>query len=221
MDQTGVTYRAVSVFQAIRGSDAALEHALVSACRAIAGDPGLIGITIARSQDTPGGFLVTSRWPDRSALTACYRHTDRIGWIGRISELCDHVGFDVLYSCDPPGARAPAPDRPGAVIVSCVMIPDRHHVADVRALLGVRADLLQQEPGCVWMEASAHADRSDFFQYCSGWDSRDDRDRAAGKLSLPYDRDDLSHVLRGASFDVLDPVAEMGPDTMARHGTTV
>jgi len=208
MDQTAVTFRAFSVFQAVKGAEAALEDALVSACRAIAGDPGLIGITIARSLDTPGGFLVTSRWPDRSALTACYRHTDQIGWIARISHLCDHVGFDVLYSCDPPGARAPAPDRAGAVIVSCVLISDLHHVADVRALVQVRADLLQQQPGCVWMEASAR-----------GWESREAWDRAAAKLSLPYDRDDLSHLLRGASFDVLDPVVEIGPDTAALGGS--
>lgn len=163
--------------------------------------------------------MLTSRWTDRAALTACYRHSDQIGWIARISHLCDHVGFDVLYSCDPPGARGPAPDRAGAVIVSCVMIPDQHHVADVRALVQVRSDLLQREPGCMWMEASTHADRRDYFQYCSGWESRDAWDRAAEKLALPYDRDDLSHLLRAASFDLLDPVIEIAPDTGAVPAT--
>lgn len=214
----GAAARALYTYTARAGRAEALRDVLIEACHAVRNDPGMRGLTLARSINHPDGFIVFSRWSDRLTLTECFvKHRDS-GLTGRIAAECATYSLDVLVPDDPPGALPPSPDRMGAVIASRLSVPRPAHVAEARALMRARADVARSAKGCLWVQASVHADRDDYLFLCTGWESRDALAAALEEYPLPQDWHDPGRMARLATLDLLEPILEIVPDRLSPAG---
>ena len=207
-------FRALYTYKALPGQHAALEALLVEACHAVRNDRGMMGLTLARSTEFVGGFIVFSRWEDRVTLSECFMEHRDSGLVGRISDLCEVFSLDVFVPHDPAGAVHPAPGREGGAIASRLFLPRPEHVAQARLMLEDRAALACTAQGCLWVRAHVHADRADCFHLLTGWDSRASLDRALKDYTLPFDWLDPRDKVKAVALDILETVLEIVPDRL-------
>lgn len=212
--QRAESFRALYTYKAFPGHHAALEAVLIEACHAVRNDPGIIGLTLARSTEFNGGYIVFSRWEDRLSLSECFiLHRDS-GLVGRIAEHCEVFSLDVFVPHDPEGAAHPVPGREGAVMTSRLFLPRPDNVDSARALLEDRARLAQGAAGCLWVQAHVHADRDDCFHLLTGWDSRASLDAALQEYRMATDWQDPRDKVKAVALDILEPVLEIMPDRL-------
>lgn len=208
-------FRALYTYKAKPGCVDALQEVLMEAAEAVRNDPGMIGLTLARSIIHSEGFIIFSRWEDRVTLMECFhRHSDT-GLVKRISDQCEHYSLDVLAADDPEGALAPAPGRGGGVIASRLAMPLPEYRAEAKTLMEKRSAVALAAPGCVWVQGNVHADRDDYLYLATGWESRAALEATLEEYPLPAEWSDVGTRTRAASLDMLEPLLEIAPDRLS------
>ena len=207
-------FRALYTYKAFPGQHAALEAVLIEACHAVRNDPGIIGLTLARSTQFEGGFIVFSRWEDRVSLSECFTLHRDSGLVRRIEVHCEVFSLDVFVPHDPEGAAHPMPGREGAVIASRLFLPRPENVAGALAVMEDRARLAEASKGCLWVQAHVHADRDDCFQLLTGWDSRASLEAVLRGNVLAPDWQNPRDKFRAVAMDIFEPVLEIMPDRL-------
>ena len=204
--QQTAPFRALYTFKAHRGHENALCDLLVEAGHRLCEDPGIRGLTLARSVNRGDGFMVFSRWEDQASLTRCLaKHRIRT-LTRRIASHSAHYSFDLLAADDPPGTPGPALHGAGGVFASQLALPLRAHVKTAKALMDMHSRRAQVAPGCLMVRASVHSKRDDFFHLWTSWESRAAFDLEmkdfpiAGKWHHPGEKGGV------AALDVLEPI---------------
>jgi quinol monooxygenase YgiN len=208
-------YRAFYGFQAREGQEDALEEALAMSSIAIRNDPGLIGLTLARSLLEDGLYVVISRWGSRAFLEACLENGRRVGITDRIVARCSEIKFDIFMPHDPPGTHGPVPGHLDWVLATRIMQPFPDDVDECRTLLEDRCLRIRYADGCLWAQGNVHADHPDFMMLCAAWENREAVDAILHGIGVPDAWNDPFKLKTPVTLNLFQPLLELVPDAVS------